>query len=87
MNKFWLIFNYYFFIHLGAYVDLKKIVVKPNMTAAKSVQSDAVFERIRDRVNEDPTKAKSVNAVFVYKITEGGKVVKEWGKSDNGVFF
>lgn len=32
----------------------------------------------QDRVNDDPAKAKSVNAVFVYKITDNGKVAKEW---------
>uniref|UniRef100_A0A1B0D2I0 SCP2 domain-containing protein n=1 Tax=Phlebotomus papatasi TaxID=29031 RepID=A0A1B0D2I0_PHLPP len=42
------------------------------------LQSDAVFGAIKDRVDGEPAKAKSVNGVFVYKITENGKVVKEW---------
>lgn len=62
----------------GAYVDLKKIVLKPNMTAGKSLQSDAVFAGIKDRVSENEAKAKAINAVFLYKITDGGKVSKEW---------
>lgn len=44
------------------------------------LQSDAVFGAIKDRVDGEPAKAKSVNGVFVYKITENGKVVKEWSK-------
>ncbi|XP_062545364.1 peroxisomal multifunctional enzyme type 2-like isoform X1 [Armigeres subalbatus] len=62
----------------GAYVDFKKIVLKPNMTAGKSLQSDAVFAGINDRVTENEAKAKAINAVFLYKITDGGKVSKEW---------
>lgn len=75
--------NVYFFVSLstsGAYVDFKKIVLKPNMTAGKSLQSDAVFAGINDRVTENEAKAKAINAVFLYKITDGGKVSKEWGK-------
>ncbi|XP_050087957.1 peroxisomal multifunctional enzyme type 2-like isoform X2 [Anopheles aquasalis] len=62
----------------GAYVDFKQIVVKPNMTAGSALQSDAVFAGIKDRVAENEAKAKAINAVFLYKITEGGKVAKEW---------
>jgi len=42
------------------------------------LQSDAVFAGIKDRVSADPAKAKSVNAVFAYKITNNGQVAKEW---------
>ncbi|XP_049535019.1 peroxisomal multifunctional enzyme type 2-like isoform X1 [Anopheles darlingi] len=62
----------------GAYVDFKQIVVKPNMTAGSALQSDAVFAGIKDRVAENEAKAKAINAVFLYKITSGGKVAKEW---------
>nr|XP_040232703.1 peroxisomal multifunctional enzyme type 2-like isoform X1 [Anopheles coluzzii] len=62
----------------GAYVDFKQIVIKPNMTAAVDLQSDAVFAGIKDRVAENEAKAKAINAVFLYKITSGGKVAKEW---------
>ncbi|XP_021700316.1 peroxisomal multifunctional enzyme type 2 isoform X2 [Aedes aegypti] len=48
------------------------------MTAGKSLQSDAVFAGIKDRVSENEAKAKAINAVFLYKITDGGKVSKEW---------
>lgn len=50
------------------------------MTSGKTLSSDAVFEAIRDRVKADPAKAKTVNAVFLYKITENGKPAKEWSE-------
>ncbi|XP_058820149.1 peroxisomal multifunctional enzyme type 2-like isoform X1 [Topomyia yanbarensis] len=62
----------------GAYVDFKKIVVKPNMTAGKDLLSDAIFAGIKERIAENEAKAKTINAVFLYKITDAGKVVKEW---------
>ncbi|XP_055550273.1 peroxisomal multifunctional enzyme type 2-like isoform X1 [Wyeomyia smithii] len=62
----------------GAYVDFKKIIVKPNMTAGQSLQSDALFTAIKERIAENEAKAKAINAVFLYKITDAGKVVKEW---------
>lgn len=45
-----------------------------------NLKSDAVFKRIQDGVKENIAKAKSVNGVFSYKITQNGKVVKEWSK-------
>jgi hypothetical protein len=45
-----------------------------------ALQSDAVFEAIKDRVNADKAKAKTVNGVFLYKITKDGKVAKEWSE-------
>ena len=72
---------YFSAITLGAYVDFKQIVVKPNMTSGKSLQSDAVFTGIKERVAENEAKAKAINAVYLYKITDAGKVAKEWGKS------
>ncbi|XP_059610162.1 peroxisomal multifunctional enzyme type 2-like isoform X2 [Phlebotomus argentipes] len=42
------------------------------------LQSDAIFGAIKDRVDGEPAKAKAVNGVFAYKITENGQVVKEW---------
>lgn len=44
------------------------------------LQSDAIFGAIKDRVAADPAKAKTVNGVFVYKITKDGTVKKEWSK-------
>lgn len=44
------------------------------------LNSDAIFAAIKEKVAADPAKAKSVNGVFLYKITKDGKVVKEWSK-------
>lgn len=54
--------------------------VKDTQSSKMSLDSDAVFGRIKDRVAEEPAKAKAVNAVFVYKITKDGKVAKEWSE-------
>jgi (3R)-3-hydroxyacyl-CoA dehydrogenase / 3a,7a,12a-trihydroxy-5b-cholest-24-enoyl-CoA hydratase / enoyl-CoA hydratase 2 len=43
-----------------------------------NLKSDAVFAGIRDRVADNPDKAKTVNGIFLYKITQNGKVAKEW---------
>ncbi|XP_055598672.1 peroxisomal multifunctional enzyme type 2-like isoform X2 [Uranotaenia lowii] len=48
------------------------------MTAGKDLVSDAVFTGIKERIAENEAKAKAINAVFLYKITDAGKVVKEW---------
>lgn len=47
-----------------------------NMT----LSSDAVFQKISDGIKANEAKAKSVNGVFLYKITKDGKVAKEWSK-------
>ncbi|KAI4468548.1 dehydrogenases short chain [Holotrichia oblita] len=65
----------------GAYVDLKSVKlssVQANKAAAMALLSDAVFEMIQSRVKEQPEKAKSVNAVFLFNITKDGKQVKQW---------
>lgn len=64
----------------GAYIDLKAVRMQPNMknVSAHNLQSDAVFGAICDRVKADPVKAKSINAVYLYNITKGGKQVKQW---------
>lgn len=51
-------------------------------SAAKMValNSDAIFEVIKEKVKAEPAKAKAVNAVFHYKITKNGEIVKEWSK-------
>lgn len=69
-------------------MDLFEVVksTKPATSATESsstmvaLNSDAIFTAIQERVKADPAKAKSVNGVFVYKITKDGKVVKEWSK-------
>lgn len=59
-------------------------VIKPTVikteTMTGSLQSDAIFGVIKDRVAADPSKAKAVNGVFLYKITEGGSIKKQWSK-------
>lgn len=51
-------------------------------TSAKmvSLNSDAIFAAIQEKVKAEPAKAKAVNGVFLYKITKDGKVAKEWSK-------
>lgn len=64
-------------------MDLKSISVSSvqiNRTAAMGLQSDAVFEMIKSRVIQEPGKSKSVNAVFLFNITQDGKQVKQWSK-------
>ena len=69
----------------GAFVDLKS-VVESAATSSSSVQlqSDAAFRKISDRIAEDPARAKQINAVFLYQITDGGKVAKQWSRCRNG---
>lgn len=65
----------------GAYVDLRSIVQRNNTAASSpALQSDAVFGKIKDRINEDLEQAKKINAVFLYHITKNGKPVKKWGE-------
>lgn len=67
----------------GAYVDLKSVITRNNTAASSpSLASDAVFAKIKDRINEDPERAKKINAVFLYHITKSGKPVKKWGQDD-----
>lgn len=61
----------------------KAVVDIPQSTNMVALNSDAIFQGIKERVAADPAKAKSVNGVFVYKITKDGKVVKEWSKLDS----
>lgn len=73
---------------IGGYVDLFDVVeskkaitntIKPSINMT-SLNSDAIFAAIKEKVDADPAKAKSVNGVFLYKITRDGKVVKEWSE-------
>ncbi|CAK1551482.1 unnamed protein product [Leptosia nina] len=69
----------------GAYVDLKA-VVKAGASSAPSQQtsssvdlkSDSLFAKIQEGIKENPDKAKSVGAVYLYNITNNGKTVKQW---------
>lgn len=71
----------------GAYVDLKTVVTTQSVTSSSApatqssgpiLKSDAVFAKIKEEVKKNPSKAKSVNGVFLYNITENGKTVKQW---------
>lgn len=64
----------------GAYVDLKSVRMQPiaNKLSAAKLESDAIFEFIIEQVKTQPEKAKSVNGIFLYKITKNGKHAKEW---------
>lgn len=47
------------------------------------LKSDAIFDKIKDRLAENPAKGKQINAVFLYKITtttSNGAPVKHWSK-------
>lgn len=65
---------------IGAFVDLKMVQAAVTAPAGGSLTSDAIFQSITERVAQDAAKAKAINAVFVYKITQNGKVAKEWSK-------
>ncbi|GAB1867197.1 Peroxisomal multifunctional enzyme type 2 [Camponotus japonicus] len=66
----------------GAYIDLldvKTEIPRANPCSGKeNVQSDAIFTTIGEQVKLNPDEAKKVNAVFLYNITVGGKLVSEW---------
>jgi len=57
---------------------LKEAGVGANKTAVKKLQSDVLFSSIQEKIDSNPDKAKSVNGVFLYRILEGGNVIKEW---------
>lgn len=55
--------------------------IKANQGSSQSAfDSDAIFEQIKERVSNDPAKAKSINAIFSYKITKNNQITKEWSK-------
>lgn len=66
----------------GAYVDLKEVKNSTNATTttapADSLQSDAIFRKIKDRIQESMDAVKKINAVFLFNITHNGKIVKNW---------
>lgn len=67
---------------------MKNVVIAGSAPAASSesaqssvsLKSDALFAKIIEEVKKNPAKAKSVNAVYVYNVTENGKTVKQWSK-------
>lgn len=65
----------------GAYVDLKEVRVSaanPVRGNEEQLLSDAVFDGMKEVVHSNREKVKSINGVFVYVITKGGKVVSKW---------
>lgn len=47
------------------------------------LKSDAIFQKIKDVLAENPAKGTQINAVFLYKITNtttNGAPVKIWSK-------
>ena len=74
----------------GAFVDLKNVVKKGDQSSpadsakvagsSSSLKSDSLFAKIEEGIKENPDKAKSVGAVYLYNITENGKTVKQWSK-------
>lgn len=65
----------------GAYVDLKSVThsgPRAEVTSGAALNSDGVFIRIRDAVKTNKAKAKTVNGVFLFNITNEGKTAKQW---------
>lgn len=65
----------------GAYVDLKEVKKSTQIIAPSgidSLQSDTLFRKIEDRIGESVDLAKKINAVFLFNITQNGKIVKNW---------
>lgn len=63
----------------GAYVDLKNNVSASPVSAA-TLKSDALFAKIAEEVQKNQAMAKSVAGVFLYNVTENGKISKKWSK-------
>ncbi|KAJ8684258.1 hypothetical protein QAD02_020050 [Eretmocerus hayati] len=66
----------------GAYVDLKDIRSSPIRSnvcsAAKNLESDAVFAQMSDYVKSHPEQVKKINGVFHYVITANGEPQVDW---------
>lgn len=81
----------------GAFVDLKEVKKSPQAVSAPATggalsQSDAIFRKIQDRIRESVDVAKKINAVFLFNLTQNGKIVKNWsmttapGRSSKGKY-
>lgn len=66
----------------GAYVDLKEVHAVPSVMPVsgneEQLLSDAVFAGMKEIVDSNKERVKSINGVFVYHITKGGKVAAKW---------
>ena len=73
----------------GAYVDLKSVAVAeapaPAAPAPTStgLQSEAIFAAMASRLEAQPDIAAKVGAVFQWNITDKGKPVASWSKSES----
>lgn len=47
---------------------------------SQNLKSDAVFNSISDRMQDNVEKAKAINGIFLVNITKSGKVVKKWSE-------
>lgn len=47
---------------------------------SQNLKSDAVFNSISDRMQENIEKAKAINGIFLVNITNNGQVVKKWSE-------
>ncbi|XP_049787799.1 peroxisomal multifunctional enzyme type 2 isoform X1 [Schistocerca cancellata] len=63
----------------GAYIDLVETQnVYPNRVSAKALKSEEVFDEIEKRMMANLDKAKKINGVFLYKITQNGQEAASW---------
>ncbi|XP_067007857.2 peroxisomal multifunctional enzyme type 2 [Anabrus simplex] len=63
----------------GAYIDLiDASSVIPNNVAAEELKSTPVFEAMKIRMEANLDKVKKINGVFLYYITQNGKVAATW---------
>lgn len=71
----------------GGFVDLKEVkksLPAPSSTATGgvSLQSDGIFRKIQDRIRESVETAKKINGVFLFNLTQNGKIVKTWSRKN-----
>lgn len=67
----------------GGYVDIVDDIrvgagVGGQQNDEAQLQTDYIFQELSDRLKERPHLVKRVNAILGFKITKGGKTVREW---------
>ncbi len=45
-----------------------------------NLQSTAIFQQLKEHLSSSPDIVKKVNAVYVWNITKGGKIVAKWSE-------
>jgi hypothetical protein len=58
-------------------IQFKPALIKK--TSSPKLQSTVIFEEMRKKLNADVVK--KVNGIFLFEITDGGKVVAKWSKA------